>query len=209
MAVGDAYVLRVVEVDTVAITDLQVVQQVNALDDGLVTPHEMYGPVGTFLDGDIADGQVTHICQCQHMGTGVERLISQGLQFIGILQFSPHEGDAIAMDGALACYGDVLCTVSPKPKHTLATILTKGTQLIDTLIGVGFQRGCSLQEEFDIAFQLDGTSQESMVTGQQHSATALGRTAVDRLLDGLGIVGSAIANSAKSGYVVDLLSNRR
>ena len=38
MTIGDAYVLRVVEIDAVAITDLLVIEQVDAVDNRLVQP---------------------------------------------------------------------------------------------------------------------------------------------------------------------------
>ena len=207
MAVGDAHILRVVEVDAITITDLQVVEQVDALDDGLVATHEMYGPVGTLLDGHITDGEVTHIRQRQHMGTGVEGLVCQRLQLIAVAQLCSHEGDAIAVDGALACNADVLGIVGPEPEHTLTSIFSKGTQAVDALIGIGFQRGCGFKIQLHVALQLDGTCQERMIAWQQHSAAAFSGTTVNHLLDGLGIVGLTITFCSGNSHIVDLLGS--
>ena len=144
MTIGDAYVLRVVEIDAVAITDLQVVQQVDAIDDGLVAANQMHCPVSPLLDGHVADGQVLHIRQGQHMRTRIEGLVCKGFKFVGVFQLSTHKGDTIAMNGALASDADIVGVLGPEPQHTLAAVLTKGTQLINRLIGIGLQSGSRL-----------------------------------------------------------------
>ena len=97
------------------------------------------------------------------MWTRIESLICQWFQLVAVLQFCTHEGDAITVDGTLAGNGDVLSIVGPEPEHSLATVLAKSAQVINALVGIGLQCGCSLQIKFYIAFQLDWTSQESMV----------------------------------------------
>ena len=144
MTVSNANVLRVVEVDAVAIADLQVVQQVDAIDDSLVAANQMHRPISALLDRHVADSEIGHIRQGQHMRTRVECLVGKGLQFIRVRQFGTHEGDAVAMNGTLTRNADVLGILSPKPQHTLTAILTECTQLIDRLIGIGFQCGCGL-----------------------------------------------------------------
>ena len=142
MTIGDTYVLRVVEIDAVAITDLQVVQQVDAVDHGLITANQMHCPISAFLDRHVADGQILHIRQCKDMRTGIEGLVCERLQLIRVFQLFAHKGDAIAMNSTLTRDTDILSILGPEPQHTLTTIITKGTQLIDRLIGIGFQRRC-------------------------------------------------------------------
>ena len=94
-------------------------------------PDEMHRPIGTLPDGHVADGEIGDIRQRQHMRTGIEGLVCQGFQFIRIRQLGPHEGDAVAMDRALASDTDVFGILGPEPEHTLAPVLTEGTLAAD------------------------------------------------------------------------------
>ena len=127
MAVGDAHVLRVVDVDAVAIANLQVIQQLDAVDHSPFAADQVDRPVGTLLNSHVADGQVLHGSQRQHVRTRIEGLVGQRLQFIRVLQFLAHEGDAIAMNRSLTGDAEVLCIVGIEPQHTLTSVLTKGT----------------------------------------------------------------------------------
>lgn len=72
VAVCNTYILGVVDINTVTITDLQIIEQVDTIDHRFVTANQMNGPIGALLDGHITDGQVTDIRQGQHMWTGVK-----------------------------------------------------------------------------------------------------------------------------------------
>ena len=127
MTVSDTYVLRVVDIDTVAITNLQVVQQLDTVNHSPVATYQVNRPVGALLNSHVADGQVLHGSQRQHVRTRIEGLVGQRLQFIRVLQFLAHEGDAIAMNRSLTSDAEVLCIVGIEPQHTLTSVLTKGT----------------------------------------------------------------------------------
>ena len=124
----------------------------------------MHGPVGALLNGYIANGQILHIGKRKYVWTWVESLILQWLQLVAVAQLSTHKGDTITMNGALTTDADVLSMLSPKPQHTLATVLSKSTQLINTLIGVSLQGGSSFQIKLNIALKLNRTSHEGMIT---------------------------------------------
>ena len=193
VTVGNAHVFRVVQVDAVAIAYLQVVQEVDAIDDGAVAANEVDCPVGPLADGDIADDEIVAIGQRQHMWPGVECRVSQGFQLVTVVQFGTHELNAVAMDGAAAGDAQVVGTVSPEPHHALATVLTEGAQVVDMFVGVGQQRGGGLQMEFHVGLQLHGAAQKGVIAGQQHTASALFATAIDGLLQSHSIVSQAVA----------------
>ena len=205
VTVGDAHVFRVVEVNAVAVADLQVVQQLDAVDDSLVATDEVNRPVGTLTDGHVADGQPAHVRQRQYMGTGIESLVGQGLQFVGVFEFGTHKGDAVAVDGALARDADVVGIVGIEPEHTLTLVLAEGTQVIDALVGIGLERGRSLQMEFHVALQFNGASHKDMITGQEHTPAALLTTTVDGLLDGYRIVSDAVTLGTEGRHIIHCL----
>ena len=184
MAVTDAHTFRVIQVDAVAIAYLQVVEQLDAVDDSLVAAHQVNRPIGSLADGHVADRQVPHVCQRQHMGPWVEGLVCQRLQLVTVLQLRPHEGDAIPMDSSLAGNRDVLRSIGIEPHHALTTVLTEGTQMEDALVWIGLQRGRCLQIEFHVALQFYGASQKGVVPGQEHPAATFRRATVDGLLYG-------------------------
>ena len=208
MAIADTNILRMIEIDTVAIANLEIVQKIDSIDDSLVTAHEMYRPICSFLDGDIADGEIADIRQRQYMRARIESLISQRLQLIGVFQLCPHEGNAVAMNGAFSCYTDVLGIFGPEPQHAFAAILTECAQVVDVLIRIGFQGGCRLQVEFHVTLQLDRACHKCMITRKQHSSTTLSRAFVDDTLNDLSVVCLTITLGSKSSHIVDDLANR-
>ena len=139
VAVGNAHILRMVEVDAIAIAYLQVVEQLDAVDHSTVAAHEMHGPIGALCDGNVANNNVLHVGQRKHVRTGVERRVLERLQLVRVVEFGTHETNAVAVNGATSGDGDILCIVRPKPQHSLTAILAKGAELIDTLIGIGLQ----------------------------------------------------------------------
>jgi len=156
MAVGDAHVAAVVEVDAVAVADFQVVEQGDAVNHGILAANEMYRPIGTVSDGHVADAEVAHCLQGEDVWTGVERRVGEGLQFVGVVEFGTHEGDAGAVDGAAPADSDVLGLFGVQPQHAFATVLTEGAEGVKAFVGVTLQDGRGLQVERDVGFQLDG-----------------------------------------------------
>ena len=205
MAVSNTHMLRMVDIDTIAIADFQVVQQINAINHSFIATNQMNSPVSALFDGDIADGEILHISQREHMWARVEGLILQRLQLVAVAQLGSHKGDAIAMNGALTADADILGMLGPKPQHTFASILTKGAQVVNTFIGVCLQGGSSFQIKLNITLELDGTSHEGMITWQQHTTATLSRTAVDSTLNGLGIVCDTITYSSCCRHIVNRL----
>ena len=159
------YILGVVDINTVTIADLQIIEQVDTIDHRLVTTNQMNGPISALLDGHVTNREISDICQRQHMRTRVECLVCQWLQLITVFQFRPHESDSITMNGALARNTDVLSIVGIEPQHTFALILSEGTQVINTFIGMSFQRGGSFQIQLHITLQFQRTSHKDMITG--------------------------------------------
>ena len=201
MAIGYAHVLRMVEVDAVAIAYLQVVQQVDAVDECHVAAHEVHCPVGSLIDGDIADEQVVAGDERQHVGSRVKGWIGQRFQFIGVVQLHAHKLDTVAVDSAATGDAQVAGTFGPDPHHALATILAEGAQRVEALIGIAVQ--------LHIALQLQGATKEGMLARQQHPSAAFRRTFVDGLLQGGGIIGLTVAFGSEVQHVVNTLGSCR
>ena len=71
-AVRDTYVFRVVYIDAVTIAYFQVVQDADAVNRSVTAADEMYGPISTVTDGDVADNQLFDVGQRQNVRTWVE-----------------------------------------------------------------------------------------------------------------------------------------
>ena len=163
----------------------------------------MNGPVSTFTDGHITDHQAFHTYQCQHMGTGVEGGVLQGFQFIAVREFLPHEGNAIAVDGACAGDAQVLDILAMEPHHSFSAIILEGTQPVDALIRIGLQDRARIQMQVDVGFQLDRTCQECLPARQIHLPATLCRTGINSPLDGLGIISRAVTLGTIVHHVKD------
>ena len=200
VAVGNTHLLGVVDVDAIAIAYLEVVEQRDADDRGIVTADEVNRPVGTVADGDIANLQFLDTDESEHVRTGVE--LVNGLEFITVEQFFAHEADAVAVDGALASDGDVAGVLGPKPHHTFALILLEGAQLVDALVGIGKPCGIRFEMIIDVGLEFDGTAQERVTGREDHLSATLGRTCVDCFLDGSSVIGNAIALGSEIEHVV-------
>ena len=85
MTIGYTHILRVVDIDTVTIADLKIIQEVDAINNRLVATDEMYCPICTLADSDVTDGEIPNISKCQHMRTRIERLVCKRLQLVRIL----------------------------------------------------------------------------------------------------------------------------
>ena len=116
-----------VNIDTVAIANLKIVQKVDAVDDSLVASDEMHSPVSSFTNSDIPYCEIPYISKCQHMRTRVKSLVCKRLEFIGITELGPHERYAITMNGALAGDADVIGIICINPHHSFAPVLSKST----------------------------------------------------------------------------------
>ena len=55
----------------------------------------MYCPISTVPDRDVTDNGLLHIDKGKHMWAWIK--ISDGLQFVGIIQFFAHEGDSVSV----------------------------------------------------------------------------------------------------------------
>ena len=80
VAIGYAHMAGVVNVNAVAIANLQIIQNGNTIDERIVTTYEMHGPIGTVADGDVAYAQLLHIGKGKYMRTGVK--ICHRFQFV-------------------------------------------------------------------------------------------------------------------------------
>ena len=191
VAVGDAHVAGVVDVDAVAVTYLEVVEQVDAVYHHAVATHEVQCPVCTILDGDVAHGDVAHVGEGEHMGSRVEG--GDGFEFVGVAQLFPHEGYAVAVDDSLACDEDVLRSVGIEPKHAFPLVGSKGAEMIDALVGVGLDDRCGGEEEHNVGLQFHRSAEVGVAGTESDDAAALLRALVDGLLYGSCIVGLSIA----------------
>ena len=191
-----------VKVDTVTIPYLQMVQKTDTVYHCTVTTDEMRRPIGTFFNRDIADGKVSDVGQCQHMRARIKR--SDRLKFITIQQFLTHEADAIAMNGALTANRYILSMPCPKPQHALSPVLTKGTEMINLLVGIGFQHCRCLKMQVDIRLQLQWPGKENMVTWKHNLPSTLTRTGINGMLNSHGIIGRSIAFRAESHHIIYL-----
>ena len=200
VAVGNAYLLGVVDVDAVAIAYLEVVEQRDADDRGIVAADEVNRPVGAVADGDIANLQLLDTDEGEHVRTGIE--LVNGLEFVTVEQFFAHETDAVAVDGALAGDGDVAGVLGPKPHHALAFVLLEGTQFVDALVGIGQPCGIRFEMIIDVRLEFDGTTQKRVTGREDHLPATLGRTCVDCFLDGSSVIGNAIALGTEIEHVV-------
>ena len=163
MAVGNTYVAGVVEVDTVAIADFEIVEQVDAIDDSTVTSHKVECPVGSVAYGHIAHHDISHIGEGDDMRTGVEG--GDGFQFVGVVEFGAHKSHTIAADGSHTGDRDILGMLGINPHHSLAFVVAKCAEMVNRLIGIGKKCSSGLKMEFDVGFQLYRASEEGVVGG--------------------------------------------
>ena len=200
MAVGDAHIARMVDVDAVAIAYLQVVEQVDAVDHHIVASHEMHGPIGSLANGDVAQVDLLAAVKREHMGTRIER--GNGFQLVGVAELSTHESHSVAINGSPAREREVAAILGPEPEHALALVFAEGAEAVKTLVGMGLERGRGVEHQFDVRFQLNGACQESVVPGKIHLASSIGTTLVDGALDGRRVVGLTIAAGTISRDII-------
>ena len=132
--VRDAHVFRMVHVDAVAVADFQVVQDADAVYRSVTAADEMYGPISTVTDGDVADNQLFDVGQRQNVRTWVE--IGHRFQLVRVFQFLAHKRHTIAINGSRTGDGDILQVFSANPHHAFAPVLAKCTLGIDAFVGV-------------------------------------------------------------------------
>ena len=204
VAVGNAHMPRVVDVDAVAVAYLQVVEQRDAIYQGSVAADEVDGPVGSVADGDIADDEVLHADKRQHMGTWVEGGVNEGLQLVAVVELASHKGHAVAVDGTQSGDAQVLHVAAPQPHHALAAVLLEGAEAIFPLVGMGHKAAVHIEVEVDVRLQLYGTRHKGMTRRQEHLSPTLPRAFVDGTLQGHGIVGKTVARGSVVHHVVDV-----
>ena len=103
----------VVDVYTVAIAYLQVVEEIDAIDHRILAAYEMECPVSAFADGDVAHLHVLHTDEREDMRPGIKG--GNGLQLVGVRQLTAHKAHAVAIDGAASTNSDVVGIFGPKP----------------------------------------------------------------------------------------------
>ena len=151
-----------VEVDAVAIANLQLIEQTHVVDASPVATDKMDGPIGSVLHGDARYLKVAATKEGKHMGTRVELGILQLFEDVGIFQLRSHEGNAIAVDDALARERDVVGPVGPKPEHALAPVVAKGRKRVATFIGMSQKPTACLEVVVDVTFQFQWTRKEGL-----------------------------------------------
>ena len=152
MTVGNAHILAMIDINAITITDLEVVEQIDTINHSPITSDEMHSPVSTFPNGNITDIEIPDSHQGKHVRTGIES--SDRFEFVTIKKFSTHKPDTIAMNRTMTRERKILHILRPYPHHTLTLVLTEGTEMIDTLIGIGFPDGIGFQNDVHIRLQL-------------------------------------------------------
>ena len=155
MTVGNAHILAMIDINTITITDLEIIKQIDAINHSPIATDEMHRPVSTFPNGNITDIEIPDSHQGKHVRTGIES--SDRFELVTIKKFSPHKLDTIAMNRTMPRERKILHILRPYPHHTLTLILTEGAEMIDTLIGIGFPDGIGFQNDVHIRFQLYGS----------------------------------------------------
>ena len=144
-----------IDINAITITDLEIVEQIDTINHSPIATDEMHRPVSTFPNGNITDIEIPDSHQGKHMRTGIES--SDRFEFVTIKKFSTHKPDTIAMNRTMTRERKILHILRPYPHHTLTLVLTEGTEMIDTLIGIGFPDGIGFQNDVHIRLQLYGS----------------------------------------------------
>ena len=155
MTVGNAHILAMIDINTITITDLEIVEQIDAVNHSSIATDEMHRPVSTFPYRNITDIEIPDSHQGKHVRTRIES--SDRFEFVTIKKFSTHKPDTIAMNRTMPRERKILHILRPYPHHTLTLVLTEGAEMIDTLIGIGFPDGIGFQNDVHIRFQLYGS----------------------------------------------------
>jgi hypothetical protein len=129
---------RVVDVATVSISNLDGIEESDAIDNDILAADEMHGPIGTLTHGDVVYFNSIHSNKCQNVRTRVETWVCKRFELIAVLKFCSHEGNAISINRAFTQELYSFRVLSPKPKHSFATILLEGTLGVSTFITNSF-----------------------------------------------------------------------
>ena len=126
MAIGNTHILGMVYIDAVAIAYLQIVQNRDAINGGIVATNEMNRPIGTVADGYITNHCLLYIDKRQHMRTGIK--VGHRFQLVRIFQFLAHKGDTVSVYSS--CSGDryLFQVLTINPHHTFTTVIAESAQ---------------------------------------------------------------------------------
>lgn len=72
MTVGNAHILAMIDINTITITDLEIIKQIDAINHCPIATDEMNSPVSTFPNGNITDIEIPDSHQGKHVRTGIE-----------------------------------------------------------------------------------------------------------------------------------------
>ena len=152
MTVGNAHILTMIDINAITITDLEIVEQIDAINHSPITSDEMHSPVSTFPNGNITDIEIPDSHQGKHVRTGIES--GNRFELVTVKKFCPHKLDTIAMNRTMTRERKVLYIFCPYPHHSLTFVFTKGTEMVDTFIRIGFPDGIGFKNDVHIRFQL-------------------------------------------------------
>ena len=207
MAIGNAHILGMVYIDAVAIAYLQIVQNRDTINGGIIATNEMNRPIGTIADGYITDHCLLYIDKRQHMRTGIK--VGHRFQLVRIFQFFAHKGDTVSVYSS--CSGDryLFQVLTINPHHAFTTVIAESAQGIGSLIGIGKQAGIRFQVQFYKRGKMERTAHESTPRRNKYrSATRLG-TLVDSGLYSSGVIGHAVTFGSVIHNIVDSSSSLR
>jgi len=201
VAVGNVDVAAGDAVDAVVVRDQEVVADANAADIGDLAVTQGDGPLGSVQQGYVSDRDVPAFFEVNQaarafshdhrpvigenpIGRSLAGVLSRGV--FELLGGIVHEGGAVALDGALADDGDVV-SVFGVYQAAFAGELQVGFNLFD-----GFESCPGFEPELHVAAKLDRPA-DVPPGGDDHCAAAGCGACVNRLADGVGIAGAAVA----------------
>ena len=148
MTVGNTHILAMIDINAITITNLEIVEQIDAINHSTITTDEMNRPVSTFPNGNITDIEIPDSHQGKHMRTGIKS--SNRLEFVTVKELCPHKLDTIAMNRTMPRERKILHILRPYPHHSLTLVLAEGAEMIDTFIGIGFPDGIGFKNDVHV-----------------------------------------------------------
>ena len=144
-----------IDINAITITDLEIVEQIDAINHSPIATDEMHRPVSTFPYRNITDIEIPDSHQGKHMRTGIES--GNRFELVTVKKFSTHKPDTIAMNRTMPRERKILHILRPYPHHSLTLVLTEGAEMIDTFIRIGFPDGIGFKNDVHIRLQLYGS----------------------------------------------------
>jgi hypothetical protein len=194
VAITDAHVAAMVNVNAVAIPDFQAVQNPDAVNQHVLAASGVDAPMGGVGERHIPDGHVTAADERQHVGAPVHTVLDLVVVMRRLL--ADHEFGALAVNGACAGDGDAARILGFDPHTAFAPVL-EGRLGIQCLVRAGHEGGAGFDVQLHVRFQLEWPGDESAASRDQDPSSADGVARVNGFLNGLGVVRSAVADGAK------------